>query len=48
VYLALVKTLIERPLGLEARLELRAASNATVKLMMTVVLKNQRVVVGYG
>ncbi|WP_149539308.1 phage tail tube protein [Siccirubricoccus phaeus] len=42
VYLALAKTPIEGPGGVEASFEFRAAYNATVTRMMTAVLKNQQ------
>ncbi|WP_270933384.1 phage tail tube protein [Falsiroseomonas oryzae] len=40
VYLALAKTPIEGPAGVEARFEFRAAFNSTATRMMTAVLKN--------
>jgi hypothetical protein len=42
VYLALAKTPIEGPAGVEASFEFRAAYNATATRMMTVVLRNQQ------
>jgi hypothetical protein len=42
VYLALAKTPIEGPAGVEANFEFRAAYNATATRMMTAVLKNQQ------
>jgi hypothetical protein len=48
VYLALAKTPIEGPVGVEASFEFRAAFNATAQRMMTVVLKNQQVGIEYG
>ncbi|GIX10729.1 phage tail tube protein [Elioraea sp.] len=42
VYLALAKTPIEGPGGVEASFEFRAAFNATATRMMTVVLRNQQ------
>ncbi|WP_372624953.1 phage tail tube protein [Falsiroseomonas sp.] len=42
VYLALAKTPIEGPAGVEASFEFRAAYNATATRMMTAVLKNQQ------
>lgn len=42
VYLALAKTPIEGPTGVEASFEFRAAFNATTTRMMTVVLRNQQ------
>ena len=42
VYLALAKTPVEGPGGVEASFEFRAAYNATATRMMTVVLKNQQ------
>jgi hypothetical protein len=42
VYLALAKTPIEGPAGVEASFEFRAAYNATAARMMTVMLKNQQ------
>ena len=42
VYLALAKTPIEGPAGVEASFEFRAAFNATATRMMTAVLKNQQ------
>jgi hypothetical protein len=41
-YLALAKTPIEGPAGVEASFEFRAAFNATATRMMTAVLKNQQ------
>jgi hypothetical protein len=41
-YLALTKTPIEGPAGVEADFEFRAAFNATATRMMTAVLKNQQ------
>jgi hypothetical protein len=48
VYLALAKTPIEGPVGVEASLEICAAFNAAAQRMMTVVLKNQQVGGEYG
>jgi len=42
VYLALAKTPIEGPAGVEASFEFRAAYNATATRMMTAVLRNQQ------
>ena len=42
VYLALAKTPIEGPAGVEASFEFRAAFNATATRMTTAVLKNQQ------
>jgi hypothetical protein len=42
VYLALAKTPIEGPAGVEASFDFRAAFNATAGRMMTVVLRNQQ------
>ncbi|MBX6746924.1 hypothetical protein CR162_16315 [Pseudoroseomonas rhizosphaerae] len=42
VYLALAKTPVEGPAGVEASFEFRAAFNATATRMMTAVLKNQQ------
>jgi hypothetical protein len=42
VYLALAKTPVEGPAGVEASFEFRAAFNATAARMMTAVLKNQQ------
>ncbi len=42
VYLALAKTPIAGPAGVEAAFDFRAAYNATATTMMTVVLKNQQ------
>jgi hypothetical protein len=42
VYLALAKTPIEGPAGVEASFEFRAAFNATATRMMNAVLKNQQ------
>ena len=42
VYLALAKTPVEGPAGVEASFEFRAAYNATATRMMTAVLKNQQ------
>jgi hypothetical protein len=42
VYLALAKTPVEGPGGVEAAFEFRAAYNATATRMMTAVLKNQQ------
>ena len=42
VYLALAKTPVEGPGGVEASFEFRAAFNATAARMMTAVLKNQQ------
>ncbi len=48
VYLALAKTPIEGPGGVEASFEFRAAYNATATRMMTAVLKNQQAGTGYA
>ena len=48
VYLALAKTPIEGPAGVEASFDFRAAFNATAGRMMTVVLRNQQVGTEYG
>jgi hypothetical protein len=48
VYLALAKTPVEGPGGVEAAFEFRAAYNATATRMMTVVLKNQQAGTGYA
>ncbi len=42
VYLALAKTPIERPAGIKASFDFRAALNATAGPMMTAVLRNQQ------
>ncbi len=42
VYLALAKTPIEGPAGVEASFDFRAAFNATAARMMTAVLRNQQ------
>ena len=42
VYLALAKTPIEGPAGVEGSFEFRAAFNATATRMMTAVLRNQQ------
>jgi hypothetical protein len=42
VYLALAKTPIEGPAGVEASFDFRAAFNATATRMMTAVLRNQQ------
>jgi len=42
VYLALAKTRLEAPGGVEASFEFRAAYNAPASQMMTTVLRNQR------
>jgi hypothetical protein len=47
VYLALAKTPIEGPAGVEASFEFRAAFNATATRMMTTVLKNQQAAAEY-
>ncbi|WP_198369752.1 phage tail tube protein [Roseomonas rosulenta] len=48
VYLALAKTPVEGPGGVEASFEFRAAFNATATRMMTAVLKNQQAAAGYA
>ncbi|WP_149539361.1 phage tail tube protein [Siccirubricoccus phaeus] len=48
VYLALAKTPIEGPGGIEAAFDFRAAYNATATTMMTVVLKNQQAATEYA
>jgi hypothetical protein len=48
VYLALAKTPIEGPAGVEASFEFRAAFNATATRMMTAVLKNQQAASEYA
>ena len=48
VYLALAKTPIEGPAGVEASFEFRAAFNATATRMMTAVLKNQQATSEYA
>ena len=48
VYLALAKTPIEGPAGVEASFDFRAAFNATAGRMMTVVLRNQQAGSEYG
>ena len=48
VYLALAKTPVEGPGGVEAAFEFRAAFNATATRMMTAVLKNQQVGTEYA
>ncbi|GIX10671.1 MAG: hypothetical protein KatS3mg116_2381 [Elioraea sp.] len=42
VYLALAKTPVEGPAGVEASFEFRAAYNATATRMMTVLLRNDQ------
>ena len=42
VYLALAKTPIEGPAGVEASFDFRAAFNTTATRMMTAVLRNQQ------
>ena len=48
VYLALAKTPIEGPAGVEASFDFRAAFNATAGRMMTVMLRNQQAGAEYG
>jgi len=48
VYLALAKTPIEGPAGVEATFDFRAAFNATASRMMTVVLRNQQLASEYA
>jgi hypothetical protein len=48
VYLALAKTPIEGPAGVEASFEFRAAYNATATRMMTAVLRNQQAAAEYA
>ncbi|MBX6746352.1 MAG: hypothetical protein IRY87_30320, partial [Acetobacteraceae bacterium] len=48
VYLALAKTPIEGPGGIEAAFDFRAAYNATTTTMMTVALKNQQAASEYA
>jgi hypothetical protein len=48
VYLALAKTPIEGPAGVEASFDFRAAFNATATRMMTVVLRNQQAGTDYA
>ncbi len=48
VYLALAKTPIEGPAGVEASFEFRAAFNATATRMMTAVLRNQQAAAEYA
>jgi hypothetical protein len=48
VYLALAKTPIEGPAGVEASFEFRAAFNAAATRMMTAVLKNQQAAAEYS
>ncbi|MBW6400417.1 hypothetical protein KPL78_21330 [Roseomonas sp. HJA6] len=48
VYLALAKTPVEGPAGVEASFEFRAAYNATATRMMSAVLKNQQAAAGYA
>ena len=48
VYLALAKTPLEGPAGVEASSEFRAAFNATATRMMTAVLKNQQQATEYA
>ncbi|MBW6401969.1 hypothetical protein KPL78_29250 [Roseomonas sp. HJA6] len=47
VYLALAKTPVEGPAGVEASFEFRAAFNPTATRMMTAVLKNQQAAAEY-
>ncbi|MCK8787268.1 phage tail tube protein [Roseomonas sp. NAR14] len=48
VYLALAKTPIEGPGGIEAAFDFRAAYNATATTMMTIALKNQQTATEYA
>lgn len=48
VYLALAKTPVEGPGGVEASFEFRAAHNATATRMMTAVLRNQQAGTAYA
>jgi hypothetical protein len=48
VYLALAKTPVEGPGGVEAAFDFRAAFNPTATRMMTVVLRNQQVAAEYA
>ncbi len=48
VYLALAKTPVEGPGGVEAAFDFRAAFNATATRMMTVVLRNQQLAAEYA
>lgn len=48
VYLALAKTPIAGPAGVEPAFDFRAAYNATATTMMTVALKNQQAAVEYA
>jgi hypothetical protein len=48
VYLALAKTPIEGPGGIEAAFDFRAAYNATATTMMTIALKNQQSAAEYA
>ncbi|MBX6370202.1 MAG: hypothetical protein IRZ04_19690 [Rhodospirillales bacterium] len=48
VYLALAKTPVEGPAGVEASFAFRAAYNATATRMMTAVLRNQQAEAEYG
>jgi hypothetical protein len=48
VYLALAKTPIEGPAGVEASFDFRAAFNATATRMMTAVLRNQQAASEYS
>ena len=48
VYLALAKTPIEGPAGVEASFDFRAAFNATATRMMTAVLRNQQAAIEYS
>jgi hypothetical protein len=47
VYLALAKTPVEGPAGVEASFDFRAAFNATATRMMTAVLRNQQAATEY-
>jgi hypothetical protein len=47
-YLALAKTPVEGPAGVEASFDFRAAFNATATRMMTVVLQNQQAASEYA
>jgi predicted protein tyrosine phosphatase len=48
IYLALAKTPIAGPAGVEAAFDFRAAYNATATSMMTVALKNQQAATEYA
>jgi hypothetical protein len=48
IYLALAKTPIEGPAGVEASFDFRAAFNATATRMMTAVLRNQQAASEYS